>query len=153
MTLKGRILALDVGDKRIGVAVSDPLQITARAYSVIERSDRSDVDVEAISRLARDLDAESIVLGLPLNNAGEKAYQAERVIRFAEELRKGIAIPIVFEDERYTTAIAQRGLRADNSSRKRGKTSLDALAAQQILASYLSRLRMSSAVKQENENT
>ena len=141
MTTTGRILSLDVGDKRIGVAVTDPLRITAQPHSVIQRLGNTGEEIRVICRLLKELNVTCVVVGLPVNNRGEKGHQAEKVLQFVEQLQENTDIKIVFEDERYSTAVVERTFSLLKTSRARRKETVDSLAAQQILETYLSKLR------------
>lgn len=132
-------MALDVGDVRIGVAVSDPLRIIAQAHSVIKTvSEQS--DAESIRDLVRELNVSEIVVGLPLNQDGKTGAQAEKVLHFVENLKATVNCDVTTADERFTTAIARRSLIDANMSRKNRKKVVDKVAAQQILQTYMDRL-------------
>ncbi|MFH0799678.1 MAG: Holliday junction resolvase RuvX [Pseudomonadota bacterium] len=136
-----RILCLDIGTKRIGVAVSDPLGWTAQPVSVFKR--RGGVrDLEAIASLCRKLAAEHIVIGIPLNEEGGVGVQAAKVKAFAERVEahlksSGIEVLVEMWDERYSTAIAEERLIGANVSRARRKEVIDKMAAVAILEDYL----------------
>ena len=131
-----RVLALDVGDRRVGLAISDPTGLLASPLGAIERGP---TDVQDIIRVAEDNDATTIVVGLPLTLAGESRTQAGKVRQFVRELRSATGIPVVTVDERLSTVQAQRLLtdsdRGRRSIRDRGR--IDASAAAVILQSYL----------------
>jgi putative pre-16S rRNA nuclease len=134
----GRIIGLDVGDVRIGVAVSDPLGIISQAHSVITCISEEE-DAAAIRDLVSDLEATTIVAGLPLNQEGKPGPQAEKVLAFLDALRAVVDVPVETIDERFTTAIAERALIDAGVRRKGRKQVIDKLAAQQILSTYLER--------------
>ena len=138
MTSLGRVLALDVGDVRIGVAVSDPLRIIAQPHSVITRS-TLEKDLEAVCGVIAEREAVRVVVGLPLNIDGKPGPQAEKVLEFIEQLRAVAGIEIVTQDERFSTAGAERMLIAANVSRKNRKKVIDKVAAQHILQIHLDR--------------
>jgi putative Holliday junction resolvase len=129
-----RAMGLDVGDSRIGVALSDPLGILASPLTIISRSD-VEADFAAILALAREREVENIVIGLPRNMDGSEGGQAAKVRDFAAGLGRRTDLPIVFEDERLSTVEAARLFR------EAGKTSrglrYDAAAAAVILQAYL----------------
>lgn len=132
-----RILGLDYGSQRIGVSISDPLGITAQPLLTLQRSD--DV-VKKLKELAEREAVSVIVVGMPYNLKGEKAFKAQEVSAFIEELRTETGCDIVPWDERFTTVIAQQTLRAMGTKRKdrnqkNGK--LDQMSAAIILQSYL----------------
>ncbi len=131
-----RILGLDIGDKRIGVAVSDPGQSLARSLRVIERGPKGQ-DLEAIGQLVRDLDVTRIVVGYPRSMDGTIGEQARRVERYARELERGLGVPVVLWDERLSTIAAERLMRG----RKGKRRGIDAVAAAVILQSYLDYLK------------
>ena len=140
MTITGRIVGLDVGDVRIGVAVSDPLGIIAQPHSVI-RCASPDKDVEAVRQVVADSEAVRLVVGVPLNREGKPGPQAEKVLAFIERLRGVVNVPIVTQDERYSTAAAQRTLIAANVRRAKRKQVVDKIAAHHILQTHLDRQR------------
>lgn len=135
-----RVLGLDVGDRRIGVAVSDSLGLTAQRVTVLERRGPSR-DVEAVQALVAQYGASAVVVGLPLTMRGERGVQAEKVAAFAEALRRRVAVPIEFVDERLTTVQGARALRETGASRRTRKAVIDQVAAQLILQDFLDRQR------------
>ena len=127
-----RIMGLDVGEKRIGVAVSDPLGYTAQGISVIKRE-----NIEDLKKIVSDYDVERIIVGLPKNMDGSIGEQAKKVLAFIEDLKREIDLPVLTWDERLTTKEAEGVLlRADLSRAKRKKV-IDKLAAVLILQGYL----------------
>jgi len=134
--LPPRILALDVGSKRIGVAVSDPLGITAQGLDTIQRQNKRR-DLEALKQLLTDYEVKEVVVGLPLRLSGAEGTQSEKMRRFAEDLRQQFGVTVHLWDERWTSTEANRLLReADLSIEKRGKA-VDRMAAVLILQSWL----------------
>lgn len=131
-----KIAALDVGDVRIGVAVSDVMEILASGVEVYTRT-TLERDCAYLANRLRELGAKRLVIGLPKNMNGTEGPAVEKVRAFAEMLGKYTDIPMVFVDERMTTMIAQRVLIGANVSRKKRKGVVDKLAAQVILQSYL----------------
>ena len=131
-----RILALDVGDQRIGVAVSDAIGLTAQPVTVVQRQSAAK-DLDAIEALRVQRQAEKIVVGLPLTLRGEQGPQAKKVVAFAEALRQKTGVAIELVDERFTTAQAQRVMLDADASRRKRKQVIDQVAAQLILQSYL----------------
>ena len=130
------ILALDVGDRRVGLAISDPTALLASPLGTVERGPS---DIEDIIRVAEDNHAAKIVVGLPLTLAGDSGTQAGKIRRFIRELRSETSIPIVTVDERLSTVQARR-LLADlggGQRRNRDRGRIDASAAAVILQSYL----------------
>ena len=128
------VLALDVGDRRIGLAISDPTGMLASPLGVVERGPS---DVDDILRVALDNDATEIVVGLPLTLAGESRQQAGKVRSFVRELRSKTDLPVTTVDERLSTVQAQRMLRESGSGRSRDRGRLDSAAAAVILQAYL----------------
>jgi len=133
--LKGkRVLALDVGNRRIGVAYSDPLGISANPLPYIENNEKV---FENIKKLVEEYDIGKLVVGLPLTLKGEEGEQARITKAFVEELKKHIPdIPVEFVDERFTTSLAEQHLRETTKKSKR-KKKVDSLAAVFILKTYL----------------
>ncbi len=142
MASLGRIVALDVGDVRIGVAVSDPLRIIAQPHSVITRTELNK-DLKAICDVLTEMEAVRLVVGMPLNREGKPGPQAEKVLEFIEQLRKFTSVEIVTQDERFTTAGAERMLISANVSRKNRKKVIDKIAAHHILQIHLDRSKRS----------
>lgn len=134
-----RIMALDVGDKRIGVALSDPLKITVQGLTTYQRTILKE-DVEGIWQLIREHEVEELVVGLPKNMDGSQGYKVDDVKFFVDQLLKKGDIPIHWVDERLTTVSAERTLLEADVSRKKRKTVIDKMAATIILQSYLERL-------------
>jgi len=133
---KSRVLGLDVGSRRIGVAVSDPLGITAQGLETLQRKNKKH-DFAYLRRLIRDHEIGEIVVGLPLRMSGAEGIQAQKIQLFADELRKYFKLPIHLWDERLTSAEANRLLReTDLSIEKRGQA-VDRMAAILILQSWM----------------
>ena len=141
--VSGRILGLDVGTKRIGIAVSDPLGITAQGLETLQRKNKR-ADFEKLGHLIRENEVKEIVVGLPLRMSGVEGTQAEKMQDFAQELRRRFGLPVHLWDERLTSAEANRLLReTDLSIRKRGKA-VDRMAATLILQGWMESKRESS---------
>lgn len=131
-----RILGLDVGDKRIGLALSDPGGILASPLTIIERTVESE-DIEVILKIISKQEVERIIIGLPKLMSGAIGQQAEKVHTFTETLRSNTSIPIELRDERLTTVTAVR-LKEETSKRKKNRRiRYDAMAAAVILQEYL----------------
>lgn len=133
----GKILALDVGERRVGLAISDPTGLLASPFGVVERGPD---DISDIARIAEDNEVVEIVVGLPITMSGESGAQAGRVRAFIRDLRRVTDIPITTLDERLSTVQAERMLRdsgrsARSRSRERGR--VDAAAAAVILQARL----------------
>ncbi len=131
-----RCLGLDVGDKRIGVALCDPLGILASPLTIIDRQDDS-VAVEAIVRVIDQKGVELIIVGLPVTMDGGIGAQAEKVNTFAHTLLNSTKVPMEFIDERLSTFSAKQLIREAGSRKRRGKKPDDAIAAAIILQRYL----------------
>ena len=131
-----RILGLDVGAKRIGVAVSDPLGITAQGLETMQRKNKR-MDFDYLRGLIQKYAVSEIVVGYPLRMSGAEGIQAEKMQQFAEELRKKFGLPIHLWDERLTSAEANRVLRESEISIKRRGEAVDRMAAVLILQSLM----------------
>ncbi|MBI2847673.1 MAG: Holliday junction resolvase RuvX [Chloroflexi bacterium] len=131
-----RTLALDVGDRRIGVALSDPNGILASPHTILERRD-DERDVEAVIHLISQHDVGTIVVGLPRSMDGSIGEQAQKVKVFVEKLRNRATVPIVLRDERLTTVSARRLMQSVGTKKTRRRMRDDAIAAALILQGYL----------------
>jgi putative Holliday junction resolvase len=134
-----RILALDLGKKRIGVAVSDELGLTAQGLPNIERTRKRD-DLDAVRALAEKWGAGLILLGNPLNMSGSEGRQSQWVQEFAEALRNRSGLPVELWDERLTTVEASRVLRESGIGIDKRAAAVDRLSAVILLQSYLDSL-------------
>ena len=136
LKIQGRVLGLDVGSRRIGVAITDPLGITAQGLETLERQNKR-YDFEYLRRLIRDYEIKEIVVGLPLRMSGAEGTQSEKMRAFADDIRKKFRLPVHLWDERLTSAEANRFLReTDLSIEKRGKA-VDRMAAVLILQGWM----------------
>jgi putative pre-16S rRNA nuclease len=131
-----RILGLDVGDKTLGLAVSDELGLTAQGVTVRQRSSLVD-DMAFLRELCATYEVAAIVVGLPKNMDGSLGSQAQKTLAFIERVRQACRVPVTAWDERLTSRAAERALLETNTSRRRRKAVRDRLAAQFILQSYL----------------
>jgi putative Holliday junction resolvase len=131
-----RRLGLDIGDKRIGVALSDPEGILASPFTIIDRKDESR-DIAAITDIINHQQVGQVVVGLPRSLDGSLGRQAEKVKEFAQKLSEHIKIPVEYRDERLTTVMAERLKRVSGGKKSRGKVRYDAQAAALILQGYL----------------
>ena len=138
-----RILGLDVGDRTIGVALSDPLGLTAQRLTLLTRKNES-ADTEAVAALAAKHAVGIVVVGLPLMMSGRSGTQAAKTRAFAAALNRKLGLPIELVDERLTTVEGTRALLETNTSRRRRKEIIDQVAAQLILQQYLDRARPST---------
>lgn len=132
----GRILGIDFGEKRLGLAISDASRMLATPLAVYERKDLKS-DLEFLSDLISQYQIAEIVLGLPLNMDGSLGEKAQQVLEFKGLLEEHVKLPVSTFDERLTTAEAERVLLEANLSRRKRKTTRDALAAVLILQGYL----------------
>jgi putative Holliday junction resolvase len=132
----GRVMGLDVGSRRIGIAVSDLLGITAQGIETLQRRNKR-TDFEALRLLIKEYKVREIVVGLPLRMSGAEGIQSDKMRVFAEELRKKFKLPVHLWDERLTSAEANRLLReTELSIEKRGKA-VDRMAAILILQGWM----------------
>lgn len=138
MNRKQRILGLDVGDRRIGIAVSDPLGITAGGLETIQRVNMEQ-DVNKVVQIAQKLDVVQIVVGLPLNMDGSTGSQAEKVKSFGRKLTRASGVAVIYEDERLTTISAIRTLSIQGVKTGNKKDLVDRQAAAIILQKFLDR--------------
>ena len=139
-----RYVAFDIGDKRIGVAVLDPLNTYALPSQTYFRKGFK-ADVEAVANIAKEKYATVIVCGLPVNFDGSEALQTEKTRKFIQALKERTSIPVVCEDERFTTKMAHETLISEGMSRERRKNYVDALAAANILDGYLQKINKKGA--------
>lgn len=129
-------MGLDLGDKTIGVAVSDAMKWTAQGLETIHRKKLED-DLKRLQQIINEYEVESIVLGLPKNMNGTLGPRAELVQDFAALLKESFDCPIYFWDERLSTVAAERALLEADMSRKKRKQVIDKMAAVIILQGYL----------------
>jgi len=141
---EGRILALDVGTKRIGVAVSDPLGLTAQGVGVLIRRDDGS-DLARLLEMARPYRVREVLVGLPRHMDGRLGEQAEAILAFGRALGEALGVPLATWDERLTTMEAERVLLLADMSRKRRRQVVDQVAATLILQGYLDRWREGGA--------
>jgi putative holliday junction resolvase len=134
--VSGRILALDVGKKRIGLAVSDELGWTAQGLETLERT-RIREDLARLKQLAEQWSVQMLLVGQPLHMSGEPSRQSEYTREFADRLKEHLSLPVVFWDERLTSVEAERVLRESGASLEKRKKAVDRLAAVLLLESYL----------------
>lgn len=132
----GRILAIDYGSRRMGLAVSDPLGITAQGLETLERRNKRS-DFARLEKLVREYQVREIVLGNPLRMSGEQGTQSHKVAEFADELRRRFELPVHLWDERLTSAEANRILREAELSIQKRAQAVDRMAATLILQSFL----------------
>ncbi|MCZ2114797.1 MAG: Holliday junction resolvase RuvX [Anaerolineae bacterium] len=132
----GRVMALDLGEKRIGIAISDPTRTIASPHLVLNRKSRAD-DFARYNILIENQAVTLVVVGLPITLGGEEGQRAAWVRDYAEDLGRNIDVPIVYWDESLTTVAATEALHAQGRRGRKLKERLDAVAAALILQSYL----------------
>ena len=138
--LDGRIMGLDIGDKTIGVAVSDLMGLTAQGVKTVKRVGKKK-DIEALKEIIKERQVNKIVSGLPKNMNGTLGPQGEKVIKFCELLEEETGIKIEYWDERLSTVAAEKTLIQGNVRRENRKGVIDMVAAAIILQGYLDRQR------------
>jgi len=140
-----RLLGIDLGEKRIGVSISDELGITAQGLpNIISKTEKE--DMVNIKNLIDQYKIEKIVFGLPKNMNGSIGPQAKKAIEFAEKIKEFCNISIEMEDERLTTSSAERVLIKGNRSRKKRKKVIDKMSAIIILQTFLDRKKMNKEI-------
>lgn len=147
---------MDIGNKRIGVAISDPFNEYAMPCETYVRTRNIDDDAKALARLAKEKDAGVIVCGMPFNFDGTESIQTVKTREFIEYLRERTDLPIELEDERFTTMQARETQIMGGIKREDRKKTIDSIAASYILESYLSRQKIKNKKAEEsnmsNEN-
>ncbi len=131
-----KIVSLDIGTVRIGIASSDIMEIIASPYPMYKRKNNSS-DVKNVAEIINNLEAGQVVIGLPLKMNGSEGQSVQMAREFGEELSKVIDIPIVYQDERLSTVEAQRILIESGMRREKRKDKIDSLAATIVLQTYL----------------
>ena len=135
-----RLMGLDVGDKTIGVAVSDLLMITAQGVTTIKRTNIKN-DLNELKKIIDEYQVTKIVVGIPKMLDGTIGIQGQKVLEFMDKMKKHFDMPIELEDERFTTTISERMLIEADVKRKKRKEVIDKLAAVQILSSFMQRVK------------
>lgn len=130
-----RVIGVDYGTRRVGLAVSDPLGITASPHSVVARDDV----VEVVANLVKELDAGTIVVGLPTGLSGGEGESAQEARKLADELEAVTGADIVLADERFTSRMAEETLITSGMRRRKRRETVDKVAAAIILQDYLDR--------------
>ena len=141
-SLRNRVLCLDFGDKRIGMAVSDDLRLTAQNKGVIERKNIKS-DLSEILTVIKTSQVEELVIGIPRNMNGSLGPQAEKVLGFIDKLKSKTDIPIYQWDERLSSSAVEKVLIKAKVRRQKRKKVIDAMAAQYILQGYLDYKKLS----------
>lgn len=138
-----RVLGLDVGDVKIGVAISDPLGVTAQPLDLIKR-DKKKTEIELIKKLIDEFLVEKIVVGLPRATDGNLSEQGKKIKKFADELRDIINVEIIFKEEYLSTQRAEEILIESGMRRDKRKKNVDKIAASLILQGYLDSIKLSA---------
>lgn len=137
ISMMARVLSLDVGEKRIGIALSDPSGTIAQGLRLYTTTGSRTRDIAAIGELVRELGVSMVVVGLPKNLDGSLGPRAQEMMRFAEILKRESGVPVDLWDERFTTDEAHRVFDMASVKRKKRRGSIDVMAAQIILQGYL----------------
>ena len=135
-----RIIGLDVGDKTIGIAISDLLQLTAQGLTTIRRESKVK-DFAALKEIIDEYDVKKVVVGLPKNMNNTIGAQGEKTMKFAEKVKNKYNVEIIYEDERMTTMAAEKMLISGDVRREKRKTVIDKVAATYILQLHLDKNR------------
>lgn len=143
-----RIIAFDIGDRRIGVAVSDPFNEYAMPCETYFRTRNFQADVEAIAKIAEERGVGVIVCGMPVNFDGSESIQTVKTQEFIDALRQKTDIPIVLEDERFTTMQARETQMIGGVKRENRKKTVDSIAASYILDGYIARMKTKNKEKE-----
>jgi putative Holliday junction resolvase len=136
MELKGRVMAIDLGEKRIGLAISDPLRLVAQGHSVIKRKSRRE-DFARYQQVIAEQDITLVVMGLPVPLSGIEGDKAAWVRDYSADLQTHLTVPVILWDEALSTKRAEASLRAQGRKLKKIKERVDAVAAAFILQDYL----------------
>jgi putative holliday junction resolvase len=131
--MRGRVLAVDPGTVRVGLAVSDPLRITAQPLEVVPATDA----IARITAICGELDVEEVIVGLPITEQGEEGESARMARELVRELEESTGLPVTAVDERYTSRLAETALIEAGVRRRRRRTSVDKMAAAVLLRDYL----------------
>lgn len=134
-----RYLGLDLGTKTLGISVSDKTGTIAIPVTILKHENNFNYLIEELKKIIKEKDIETIVLGLPKNMNNTIGERGEMILKFKEKLEKNTSIPIILEDERLTTKVAENILITADVSRKKRKKVIDKMAANVILQSYLDR--------------
>jgi len=147
----GRLLAIDLGAERVGIAISDELRITVTALERLERRSWKDL-LRRVAAIVETYDARALIIGLPLNLDGTKGEAAAEAVRIAENFRKSLGVPVFLQDERLTSRAAEsemraRGLKPEEISRR-----VDSESAAIILRDFIVQMGMSPAVREDSSS-
>ncbi len=150
-----RIMGLDFGSKTVGVAVSDPLMVTAQGVEIIRRKEENKLrkTYARIEELVKEYDVEYIVLGYPKNMNNTIGERAEKTEAFMENLKRRTGLEVVLWDERLTTVAADRAMIEGGLRREERKEYVDMIAAIFILQGYMDSLAIKNSIKEDNSNS
>ena len=146
----GRLIAIDLGAKRIGVAVSDELQMTVTPLERVERRSWKDL-LRRVAALIDDYDARALVIGLPLSLDGTESDAAQEAKRIAENFRRSLHVPIYLQDERLTTVAAESELKSRGVRASEGEKQIDSEAAAIILRDFIAAKALAEGVSDSGE--
>lgn len=141
----GRIMALDIGQKRTGVALSDETRLISSPHCVVNTEPRKEW-IKNLTNIISEYEVKEVLVGIPLNQFGEEGEDAQNIRKYVAVLREAISIPVVEWDERFSTVQAERALISADMSRKNRKQVIDKVAAAIILQSYLDSQRFQEKV-------
>ena len=143
-------MALDLGKKRIGLALSDPLGVTAQGLETFERTRIRD-DMAGLKAIAEQHGVTLLLMGNPLQMSGEESKQSEKAREFGERLRVETGLPVEYWDERYTTVVAHQVLSERRMTLEKRKARVDKIAAMILLEDYLEHRRYQNATEENEE--
>lgn len=150
MAEAGRVLAIDYGGVRIGLAISDALGLTAQGLPTLERT-TNEADLTRLEQISADYSIARIIVGNPISHSGEETQMSRRAAKFAERLRQRFTVPVELWDERLTSREADHVLRESGADRRKQPGIRDRIAAQILLQSYLDRRAIERARAEETE--
>ncbi len=154
MTLPmGRLLGVDLGTKRVGVAICDASQVLATPHCVIERPQRIEQLARQLGRIIRDEDAVGVVVGIPNDLSGERGIAARAMEKDIETLRVALDVPLAVLDERLTTAMAHSLMQLGGKSARKRRSTIDAAAATTLLQGWLDAIRTELSPREENDES
>lgn len=133
----GRVMGIDLGSVRVGIALSDPRGVLASPWETLKRESSDEVTVDQILAIATSEEVSTIVIGIPINLDPSKSAAEETTKKFKEVLARKTSLPVIGFDERFTTVMASKRLRDSGHNAKSMKSKIDAVAATEILQSYL----------------
>ena len=147
----GRLLAIDLGAKRVGIAISDELRITVTALERLERRSWKDL-LHRVAAIIETYDARALIIGLPLNLDGSKGEAAVEAARIAENFRKSLSVPVFLQDERLTSRAAESEMRARGLKPEEISRGVDSESAAIILRDFIVQIGISPAVKESSSS-